>query len=63
MISDEQFEKYAIQNVEFNKYIILSNIENHTSDEDIYEISTFWIPVKDYRQMGVFVTLYRNPRK
>lgn len=63
LISDEQFEKYAIQNVEFNKYIILSNIENHTSDEDIYEISTFWIPVKDYRQMGVFVTLYRNPRK
>ncbi len=44
-----------------NHYIILSNIENTTSNEDIHLLMKDWILVKSYQQMGVFVNLYQNP--
>src|SRR5690606_39008576 len=44
-----------------NPYIILSNIENTTSNEDIRLLMNEWILIRSYQQMGVFVNLYKNP--
>lgn len=44
-----------------NKYIIFSNIDNQTSDEDIYLLEHKWILVKSYKRLGVFMNLYKNP--
>ncbi len=52
---------YPELNTSQNQYIILSNIENATSNEDIHFLMNDWILVKSYQQMGVFVNLYKNP--
>jgi hypothetical protein len=44
-----------------NNFVILSNIDNSTSDEDISIIKNEWILVKDFSKLGVYVSLYKNP--
>lgn len=43
------------------RYIILSNIENKTSDQDINLLMNHWKLIQSYKQLGVFVNLYENP--
>lgn len=52
---------YPELNTSKNKYIIFSNIENATSNEDIHLLMNEWILIESYQQMGVFVNLYKNP--
>ena len=44
-----------------NKYILLSNIENQSSDEIIDSLESDWELIKSFEQMGVFMRLYENP--
>jgi len=44
-----------------NKYVLLSNIENETSDEAIRTIFKNWILVKKYNNLGVYISLYKKP--
>lgn len=52
---------YSDLDLEENPYVLFSNIENATSDEDIRTLQKDWILVKSYKRMGVFVNLYKNP--
>lgn len=54
-------ELYIDLNTSENNYILLSNIENETSDEDIRIIMNDWKLIKSFHQLGVFISLYQNP--
>lgn len=56
----EETDRYASFNIESNKYILLSNIENHTKDDELNYIMTHWKLVKNYSQLGVFMSLYKK---
>ena len=45
-----------------NNYILFSNIENITKDEDIRILRNDWEEIKTFSQLGVFMTLYKNPK-
>ena len=53
--------RYSNLDVVNNEYIILSNIENETSDDDINLIRNNWILIKKCSNLGVYVNLYKNP--
>ncbi len=53
--------KYSKLDLSQNKYVIFSNIENSTSEEDIHTLRNNWKLIKSYKQLGVFVNLYQNP--
>ncbi|SMC32702.1 phospholipid carrier-dependent glycosyltransferase [Moheibacter sediminis] len=53
--------KYSKLDLSKNKYVILSNIENETSDEDINTLRNTWKLEKSFSQLGVFVNLYSRP--
>ncbi len=44
-----------------NEYVLFSNIENETSPDQIKILRTRWTEIKSFSQMGVFITLYKNP--
>ncbi|WP_432410388.1 ArnT family glycosyltransferase [Rasiella sp. SM2506] len=44
-----------------NEYVLFSNIENDTSPDQIETLRTQWTEIKSFSQMGVFITLYKNP--
>lgn len=46
-----------------NKYVFISNIDNNTKDEDILEVLENWKHLKTYSQLGVFISIYKNPMK
>lgn len=48
--------------MEENPYILFSNIENWTTARQIETLRSEWIEVQTFSQMGVFVTLYKNPK-
>ncbi|WP_066217997.1 hypothetical protein [Formosa haliotis] len=54
--------KYSDFNMESNPYIMLSNIENYTKDEEFLNISQNWELVKSFNQCGIFLSLYKNPK-
>ena len=56
-------EMFPVVDLTTNTYVILSNIENSTSDETILELRNNWEEVKTYENLGVFVTLYKNPKE
>ena len=56
----EQDDLYADFNMKTNSFILLSNIENVTKDEQLYEIMTHWKLIKRYSQLGVFMSLYQK---
>ena len=51
---------YADFNINSNSYILLSNIENMTKDDELNEIRNNWKLVKSYSQLGVFMSLYKR---
>lgn len=53
--------QFAELDLSKNKYVLLSNIENKTSNEDIHTLMNEWELVESYCQMGVFMNLYKNP--
>lgn len=54
-------ELYIDLNTSENNYILLSNIENETSDEDIQIIMNDWKLIQSFHQLGIFINLYQNP--
>lgn len=54
-------QQYTNLDTSVNQYILLSNIENETSDEEIRLIMDHWRLIKSFQQLGVFVNLYQNP--
>jgi len=59
---NEDFKKFSKLNLTTNKYVIFSNIENKTSDKDINDLRNNWKEVKTYKSLGLFITLYQNPK-
>jgi len=57
----EAKDKFIALDLETNEYILFSNIENRTEDDDIIALRDSWIEVKTCSQLGVFLTLYKNP--
>ncbi|MBV1924102.1 MAG: hypothetical protein KUG68_08750 [Flavobacteriaceae bacterium] len=64
-LKDELKEEAKFETLSLNKneFVLFSNIENITSDEDIVELRTNWVEIKSYSQLGVFITLYKNPNQ
>ncbi|WP_235047159.1 glycosyltransferase family 39 protein [Winogradskyella psychrotolerans] len=56
----EEADRYADFNIETNQFILLSNIDNQTKDEELNEIMNNWKLVKSYSQLGVFMSLYKK---
>ncbi|WP_092443164.1 glycosyltransferase family 39 protein [Winogradskyella sediminis] len=54
-------DRYADFNPATNAFILLSNIDNQTKDEELHEIMSKWELVKRYSQLGVFMELYKRP--
>ena len=52
---------YTELDIAKNEYIILSNIENKTSDKDINTIRNSWLLIKEGEKFGVYVNLYKKP--
>ncbi len=60
----EKFDPYfAVPDLNTNKYFLFSNIENRTKDDGIKILRTKWKEIVTYSRMGVFLTLYENPKK
>ncbi|SDH56899.1 glycosyltransferase family 39 protein [Winogradskyella thalassocola] len=53
-------DRYADFNLATNKFILLSNIDNQTKDDELNEIMNNWKLVKRYSQLGVFMSLYER---
>lgn len=60
-LKEPSAEIYPELDTSQQRFIILSNIENGTSDEDIHTLMQDWKLLQSYKQMGVFVNLYENP--
>jgi len=54
---------YADLDLRKNKYVILSNIENSTDNEDIITLKNEWVLLQNFERFGVYVSLYKNPVK
>jgi hypothetical protein len=59
--SNEGELMFVEQDLETNEYVLFSNLDNRTSDEDIRQLQTSWEVVTESSRMGVFLTLYKNP--
>jgi hypothetical protein len=57
-LSDTEY--YTSFNLKTNSYILLSNIENQTKDDELNLITNHWKLVKRYSQLGVFMSLYKK---
>lgn len=56
----EENNYYADFNINTNKFILLSNIENGTKDEELNFVIANWQHLKSYSQLGVFMSLYKK---
>jgi 4-amino-4-deoxy-L-arabinose transferase-like glycosyltransferase len=52
---------YSSFNIETNPYILYSNIENYTKNEELLHIKNNWTLVKTFQNKGVYISLYKNP--
>jgi len=60
----EKFDpRFAAPDLNTNKYFLFSNVENRSKDEDIKILRSEWKEIVTYSRMGVFLTLYENPKK
>ncbi|WP_055437296.1 glycosyltransferase family 39 protein [Lacinutrix algicola] len=57
----EDTKQYSTFNIDTNEYILLSNVENYTKDEELNHVKNNWKLIKEYSQLGVFVSLYKKP--
>ncbi len=53
---------FAIPDFDTNKYFLFSNVENITKDDGIEILQTNWEEVVTFSRLGVFLTLYVNPK-
>jgi hypothetical protein len=60
-VINKEMNNFSKLDLKHNNFVILSNIDNSTSDEDISIIKNEWILVKDFSKLGVYVSLYKNP--
>ncbi len=58
---DKNAPKFINLDIDENEFILFSNIENRTDDDIINQLKTSWKEVTTYSQLGVFLTLYKNP--
>ena len=56
----DEHKLYTDFNINTNSYILLSNIENRTKDDELNKVMTNWKLIKKYSQMGVFIALYKK---
>ncbi|TYA71534.1 hypothetical protein [Seonamhaeicola marinus] len=61
-LSSEKKDNYASFSLRKNDYIFISNVDNKTKDDDIYIVTQNWEHVKTFSQLGVFISLYKNPK-
>lgn len=54
---------YADLDLNKNKYVIFSNIENSTSNEDITTLKNKWVLLQKFERFGVYVSVYKKPEK
>ena len=52
--------QYADFDLNTNRYILLSNIENKTKDKELNTVRNHWKLIKCYSQLGVYLALYEN---
>ncbi len=45
-----------------NAYILLSNIENYTKDDELLKVQNAWELLETFSDCGVFISLYKNPK-
>ncbi|MBT0608574.1 glycosyltransferase family 39 protein [Aequorivita echinoideorum] len=55
------FSYFPYPDINKDKYIIMSNIENTMTDETLDIIFKTWSLKQEYSQLGVFIALYENP--
>ncbi|MFD2550935.1 hypothetical protein ACFSQP_03805 [Bizionia sediminis] len=55
-------DKYAHFNIQTNAYILLSNIENYTKDDELLKVQNEWELLETFSDCGVFISLYKNPK-
>ena len=60
-LNNVNYPIYSSFDIATNNYILLSNIENYTKDEEFLEVSTNWNLVQSFSKKGVFVSLYKRP--
>lgn len=60
-LSLDRNNSFADFNLNLNKYVYISNIDNGTKDDDIYEVTKKWNHVQTFSQLGVYISLYKNP--
>lgn len=53
---------FAEVNFDTNKYFLFSNVENRTKDEQITMLKKQWKERVTYSRLGVYLTLYENPK-
>ena len=53
--------KFSELDLTTNAFVLLSNVENSTSDQDIKTLRNQWEVVTEIKQLGVFLTLYKKP--
>ena len=57
---ERQFQRFDMQNQE---YVFYSNVFNNFTDEQIDELKTKWVVVKEFKQLQVHVELYKKPNQ
>jgi len=60
LLNEVEFPQYSKFNINQNEYILLSNIENYTKDEELNYIRNNWHHVKSFSQLGVYIALYKK---
>ena len=60
LLNEVEFPKYSKFNININEYILLSNIENYTKDEELNYIRNNWEHIKSFSQLGVYIALYKK---
>jgi len=60
-LEDRAANNFQDFNIKTNEYILFSNIENRTENDDIHTLKNSWKTIKTFSQLGVFITLYKNP--
>jgi len=53
---------FAEPNFDTNKYYLFSNVENRTKDEGIIMLKKQWNERVTFSRLGVYLTLYENPK-
>jgi 4-amino-4-deoxy-L-arabinose transferase-like glycosyltransferase len=59
----KQTDYYSGIDLDSNAYILLSNIENETKDQELNYIRNNWKLVKTYSRLGVFMSLYSKEKE